>query len=308
MAKQNQRPVYEEQAPSSGAPLLKVLFSALCFGLAVLMVYLTVAQPLPESYMHTIQRIMRGLCGSVSPLLAVLMVYIGVLLVFALQGKRIRVLNIIMNGILFLLGFTVVQLFCARDIIQNHMSITTFANFVAASYRQSIGGGAIGALLAYPLYMFDQWGGLIIIIFAALICLLATGKAQKFYRWTRRRAEEGQHHMDQRRKQKDVERMFDYDRRGYDPDEYDHYAAPPRRPAQPRPEPRPQRPPQPQRRARDPQQESMIIDTPIPAPQPAKKAAARKKLLHSAGAFVQRIHQLSAGAGPQRLCRPAVGV
>ena len=270
-AKQKQRPVYEEQAPSGGASIWKVIIAVTFFGLAVLMLYLAVAKPMMGTTLYTIQQVVRGLGGVVNPLLALMLVYFGALEIISLQEKRISVIHVIANILLFVFGFTVVQLFCARDIIQNHMAITTFANFVSKSYQLGKGGGAIGALLAYPLYMFDQWGGLIILVFAALICLLVTGKAQKFYRFTQRSAEKGQHHMDQRRKQKDVERMFDYDRRGYEPDEYDGFDAPRRQPA-----PRPQPQPRPRPRPQPAHQESMVIDTPIP--EPRKKPAPRKKL------------------------------
>jgi len=289
MAKQNQKPVYEEQPSAAPSPVLKVMGALVCFGLAVLMVYLAAAQPQTGTFMASIRNVMRGIGGAINPLLALVMVWIGVLMVFSARGKRVRVINVIMNAILFLCGFTVVQLFFARTIIQNHMSITTFANFVSRSYQLGYGGGALGALCAYPLYIsIGQWGGLIVLLLAALICLVATGKAQKFYNWAVRRAEEGQHHMEQRRNVKNVERMFDYNRNDYEPDEYDGFDAPQRpirrkpqpqsRPA-PRPAERPRPRPQPER-----EKDYIVIGDPIPEAktekQPRKPASSRSKKLY----------------------------
>ena len=268
MAKQKrpQQPIYEEQSSPASSAGWNVILSVVFFGMAVLMLYLCFATPMHASILAKIKTVIGGLGGAMNPLLALMLVYFGVLQVFALQGKRISIIHVICNLLLFIFGFTVVQLFCVRRVLEQHMGITEYFNFIVQSYRLGIGGGAIGALLAYPLYMFDQWGGLLLLILGALICLLITGKAQAFLRLTRKGAEKGRHHHQQRINQKNVERMFDYDRSGYEPDEYDAYSRPPRR--QPQPRPQPARRPRPQ-----PGQDYMVIETPAPQPK-----AARKKL------------------------------
>lgn len=221
MANQKQRAVYEEQGETSGTPM-KILSAVVLFGAAVLFTYITVAPPTPGTAMSAIRDILRGLCGNMSLLFSLILIWIGVLLIFSARGKRVRVLNIILNSLLFLCIFTAVQLFSTRTVMEEQMSITSFANFVNKSYLYARGGGAIGALLAYPLYLYlGQWGGLIVVALVCLLCLLATGRAQQLYRWASRRADEGQHRMQQRRNRRDVERMFEYD-------EYD--APAPRRP------------------------------------------------------------------------------
>lgn len=278
MANRKQQPVYEEQAESNGAPLLKVLGAVVCFGLAVLMVYLAVAQPQAGTAMGAIRDVMRGVGGSLNLLLSLMLVWIGVLLVFSARSKRVRIINIIMNFLLFMCAFTAVQLFCARNIIQQQMHLTTFANFVVKSYQYGAGGGALGSLLAYPLYIYlGQWGGLIVVLLLAVLCLIATGRAQKFYSWTVRRAEQGQHHMEQKRNQRNVERLFDYNQGDYD--EYDGYGV--SEPIRRNPV---QRPPQarPVRRPSEANRDYMVIDTPAPAPKrkPRATAAAPKKKLY----------------------------
>lgn len=300
MAKQNRQPMYEEQEQAASAPLLKLLSALICFGMAVLLIYLAVAQPQAGTAMGAIRDVMRGIGGSVNPLLALMMVWIGVLFIFSFQGKKNSLLHIIMNALLFLCGFTVVQLFCARSIIEQHMSITTFANFVSKSYQCGYGGGALGALFAYPLYIFlGQWGGLIVLMLVALVALVATGKAQKFYNWLMRRAEEGQHHMEQRRNIKNVERMFDYSDDEYEPDEYDAYDAPPRR----RPVPvqtsennapaanRPHR----AERGKD----YIVIGDPVPSPTPAPKAAKPRRKTSGNKLYKENIDADAAVPEPQ---------
>lgn len=278
MANRKQQPVYEEQAESNGAPLLKVLAAVVCFGLAVLLVYLAVAQPQAGTAMEAIRDIMRGIGGSLNLLLSLMLIWIGVLLVFSARNKRVRIINVIMNFLLFMCAFTAVQLFCARTIIEQQMHLTTFANFVVKSYQYGAGGGAFGSLLAYPIYIYvGQWGGLIVVLLVVALCLIATGRAQKFYNWSVRRAEAGQHHMEQKRNQRNVERLFDYNQSDYD--EYDGYT--PSQPIRRNPSQRPQQS-RPARRPSEVNRDYMIIATPSPAPKrkPRATAAAPKKKLY----------------------------
>ena len=283
MARQNPQPRYEEQqAPSGG--LVKIGFAVVCFGIAALMIYIAFAAPVPGTGMDVFRNAMRGLGGAVSPLIGMIFVWIGVMLILSARGRDIRVINIIFNSILFLCGFTVVQLFSAEYILEQRMSITSFANFVAMSFKYAGGGGAIGALLAYPLYIYlGCWGGLIALLFIVLLCLLVTGRAQKIYRWVMHQAEEGQHRSQQRQNIKKVERMFEYNE--FDPE----FERPARRP-QPAPQRTPvrreavQRPAKPVRRVSEPEREFMVLETPAtqesePAPE-AKKSAPRKKKLY----------------------------
>ena len=277
MANTKKQTAYEEPAGTGGAPL-KILCAVACFGVALLMLYITVAPPQAGTAMGAIRDVMRGLGGSVNPAMALVLVWVGVLLVCSARGRRVRVLNVIMNALLFLSFFTAVQLFSARTVIEQHMSITTFANFVSKSYQFGRGGGAIGALLAYPLYLYlGQWGGLIVILVEALLCLMATGRAQQIYRWTARRADEGQHRVEQRRNEKRAERLFDYDEFGAEPPIRRRVQEPPRRreeaPAARRPV----------RRA-EPEKDYMVIGDPSPVRssrgEGAKRSAAPRKRMY----------------------------
>ena len=271
MANQKRQPVYEDQSEFGGAPL-KILLAVACFGLAVLLVYLAFAQPQEATAMAAIRDVMRGIGGSINPLLALMLVWVGMLLVFSARGRRVRALNVVVNALLFLCAFTAVQLFSAQMILEQHMS--GFANFVTQSYRYGAGGGLLGALLAYPLYTYagGKWGGLIVVLFVALLCLLITGRAQRAYRWAARRADEDRHRREQRRNERNVEQMFEYDA-------YDQRRQTPQMRRQPAP-PRPQRAPR-----RDADMDYMVIDSPQPAPRRPKRPPAEDAARADEGEF-----------------------
>ncbi|MGN0185357.1 MAG: DNA translocase FtsK [Aristaeellaceae bacterium] len=289
MSNSKNQSVYEERTERGSAPG-KIIAAVVCFGLALLTGYLSLVAPTAGTAMGRIRDVLRGFGGSVSVLIALFLAWIGALLVFSIIGKRIRIVTTITNVLLFLCAFAAVQLFSAQAVFAR-MSITSFANFVSKSYQYGGGGGAIGALLAYPLYTYlGEWGGLIALVLASVLCLVVNGRAQRCYRWLRQRSEEGQHYVEQRRNEKNVERMFEYD-------EFDQPAPrrnpqPERRSPRPQPEnrtqasrPRPERPPQeraatrPTRKVSDPERDYIVIDESKPqqeAPKPKRSAPKRK--------------------------------
>ena len=289
MSNSKNQSVYEERTERGSAPG-KIIAAVICFGLALLTGYLSLVAPTAGTAMGNIRNVLRGFGGSVSVLIALFLAWIGALLVFSIIGKRIRIVTTITNLLLFLCAFAAVQLFSAQAVFAR-MSITSFANFVSKSYQYGGGGGAIGALLAYPLYTYlGEWGGLIALVFFALLCLVLNGRAQRCYRWLRQRSEEGQHYVEQRRNEKNVERMFEYD-------EFDQPAPrrtppPERRSPRPQPEncaqasrPRPERPPQeraatrPTRKVSDPERDYIVIDETKPqqeTPKPKRSSPKRK--------------------------------
>ena len=291
MSNSKNQSVYEERTERGSAPG-KIIAAVICFGLALLTGYLSLVAPTAGTAMGNIRNVLRGFGGSVSVLIALFLAWIGALLVFSIIGKRIRIVTTITNLLLFLCAFAAVQLFSAQAVFAR-MSITSFANFVSKSYQYGGGGGAIGALLAYPLYTYlGEWGGLIALVLLSALCLVANGRAQRCYRWLRQRSEEGQHYVEQRRNEKNVERMFEYD-------EFDQPAPrrtppPERRSPRPQPEnrakasrPHPERPPQeraatrPTRKVSDPERDYIVIDESKPQPEaPKPKRSAPKRKLY----------------------------
>lgn len=181
-------------------------------GLAALLLYMSLAVPEEGTAMGTVRNIMRGLGGSLFVVLPFLLIWGGVLFIFKGMGKKISALRIVFNLLLATCLFTAVQLFFVERIVKESMSISGFANFVDKSYMLGIGGGAIGALLAWPLYKFcGLSGGLIATVLIALLCLTVTGRLQQFIRWSHRHAGEAQHRHQQRQTEKRLDHMFDYD-------------------------------------------------------------------------------------------------
>ncbi len=274
----NQKKQSEREAPAA-APV-KLLAALACFGLAALLVYLAVAVPEANTAMGDIRGIMLGVAGVLAPLLAVAFIWVGVLLAFSARGRRVRALNIIMNALLFLTVFTAVELFFVDRVanwsinesgLYRHMPMS-LPDFVARAYLYRGGAGALGALLAYPLKnALGSWGGLIVCLLVAVICLTATGRMQQLLRWSRERAEENQDRREERRRQRQDEQMFGYD----------DFDQPPRRAAG-RPEgaarsaarPRGNAASAQYERRRDAQEDYIRIDTPAPE----RRSAPRKKI------------------------------
>ena len=293
MSNSRKQIAYEEQAERTVSPG-KIIAAIVCLGLALLTGYLSLVEPTVGTAMGQIRNVVLGFGGSVGVLIALFFIWIGALMVFSIIGKRIRIITTLTNVLLFLCAFAAVQLFSAQAVFAR-MSITSFANFVSKSYQYGSGGGAIGALLAYPLYTYlGKWGGLIALVFVALLCLAINGRAQRCYRWLRQRSEEGQHYVEQRRNVKNVERMFEYD--AFDEAPAPREPAPARRSPRPQPSGRPERgqanrpraersqpermPTRPTRKVSDPDRDYMVIDEARPKPEAAKpvRSAPKRKL------------------------------
>ena len=299
MTNSRKRIAYEDQAERVVSPG-RIIAAIVCFGLALLTGYLSLVAPTAGTAMGKFRDVLRGLGGSVSLLIALFLAWIGALMVFSIVGKRVRIITTITNVLLFLCAFAAVQLFSAQAVFAR-MSLTSFANFIGMSFQHGSGGGAIGAILAYPLYSYlGEWGGLIALVLVALLCLVLNGRAQRFYRWLCQRSEEGQHYVEQRRNEKNLERMFDYDE--FDEAPVRRRTPPPeRRNPRPQPEnrtqanrplserapqanrPQPERAPQeratrPTRKVSDPERDYMVIDEAKPEAAKPRRSAPKRKL------------------------------
>jgi len=269
---------YEEQPVRNTVPG-RIIAAILLFGAAALLLYINLAAPQTGTAMGAIRDVMRGVGGSLSIVLPVMLAWFGALCVRSLCGKKTKIWRVILQLFLFELLFIAVHLFSTGEIIQKHMTLSGYENFVSRSYQYGAGGGFLGAIGSYYLFQgVGAWGGLLIVLLAALILCTGLGYVQRFVRFIRGRAQEGQHRADQRRKQKTVEHMFEYD-------EFDEYDAP--RPVQPQPQPRqpaarPRVEPQPRRRTgeRPDHIVSQRVDEPEQSPRMkrAPRAPSRQKL------------------------------
>ena len=174
---------YEERDRGAGVPG-KLLAAVALFGVAILLLYICFASPQPGTSMGQIKNVLCALGGDMAFVLPIIMVWIGVLCVGSARGKRPSPLVIACDALLFVCLFTAVHLFSAEKICRERMTIQTFANFVSKSYGYGRGGGAIGALLAWPLYHnLGVAGGFIATLLLAVLLVTATGRTGRAVRY-----------------------------------------------------------------------------------------------------------------------------
>ena len=166
---------YEDRYAGSNAPVLGILAIA-CFGVAFLMTYISFAAPQQGTGMEAIRNVMRGLGGDLFFIIPLVLAGAGALCVLALREKRPSLWRVFIHLLLVVTLFGAVQVFFAERVIQERMTIRAFSNFVVKSYGYGQGGGAIGALLAWPLYRnFGVAGGFIGALLIAVILATLAG-------------------------------------------------------------------------------------------------------------------------------------
>ena len=202
-----------EKRESSGT-IGRIIAAVLLYGLTLLLAYIALAIPETGTAMGSIRAVLNGLGGSLAVVLPLILAWIATLCALSAAGRKISIWRSAVDGVLFLALFTAVQLFVTENIIRNRMTIQTFANYVSKSYGYGAGGGALGALLAWPLYRYlGKWGGLLATLLLAVLSLTITGKAMRLVRWLSSRSQEIHHDTQQRRMERDNERMFEIDDR-----------------------------------------------------------------------------------------------
>ena len=200
---------FEEQ--STGGKVGKALGATALYGVMVLLGYVVCVTPQPGTAMGAIRNVLCGLGGTLAIVIPIMFGWVATLLALKVAGKRVSTWKSVLDGVLWLCLFTVVHMFATEDVIRNRMTIHTFANFVSKSYSFGAGGGAIGALLAWPFYSYlGTFGGVIATLLLALLELTATVRLQKFVDWCLDRFEGAKHDAGQRRMEKKNDQMFDY--------------------------------------------------------------------------------------------------
>ncbi len=173
---------YEDPNAGSGAPL-KVFSAVALFGVAFLLIYITLVTPQQGTAMGAIQNVLYGLGGNLAPVLPLALAWAGVLCVLSARGRRIALWRVIADALLFACLFSAVHIFFAETIVRERMTIQGFSNFVAKSYGFGQGGGALGALLCWPLFRtFGKWGGFFGLLLIAVLLLTITGRLGRFVR------------------------------------------------------------------------------------------------------------------------------
>jgi len=177
------RTEYEDRETDSSVPML-ILSAVALFGLALLMVYICFAAPNPGTSMGAIRDVLRGLGGELAVVLPLVLAWAGALCVGSAKGMKLSPVRIAADVLLVVCLYTSVHVFFVENISSRYAVVLGYADFVAKSYRCATGGGAIGALLAWPLYRnFGVAGGFIGSLLIAVMLLTATGRMGRLARF-----------------------------------------------------------------------------------------------------------------------------
>ncbi len=149
----------------------------LCLGLLALF-----CQFIPSNggFLNRCMLVVRGLGGILCLLLPVVICWAGAVLVF-FNEKKLSTKTLVFSALIFMFVEAMFQLFrvsgvnaaLAADGVE-----AGYGAFLVRSFSMSSldckGGGFLGALLAWPLYKaLDVWGGMIVLIFATAVVLMA---------------------------------------------------------------------------------------------------------------------------------------
>ncbi len=179
---------FEDQYKGSNVPVM-VLAAVAFFGLAFLLTYICIVPPVDGTGMGAIKNVMNGLGGSVAVFLPMVLAWIGVLCVGRARGMRVSALRVAADALLIVCLFTAVHIFAVEGIKSRYAVMLGYMDFISKSYRCAIGGGAIGALLSWPLYAnLGVAGGFIATLLIAALLLTATGRMGRFVRFVNEKA------------------------------------------------------------------------------------------------------------------------
>ena len=168
---------YRETAHPAGWGLAAAVFFILALGL----VYILAARP---ANMQDVLDAVKGLGGSLSLLLPVAAVFAGVECARTAAGRGAGFAKKA-GGVLFvLLLYAAVHIFSTPAIVMS-INDRNFFNFIHRSYEEAAGGGAVGAILSWPVYRILGSVGLGFFAIAVLMLgvLAATGILGRL--WTR---------------------------------------------------------------------------------------------------------------------------
>ncbi len=265
---------YEEQESGSNVPA-KILAAVGLFGLAILLIYICLASPQAGTSMGAIKDVLVGLGGNIAVVIPLVLVWAGVLCIGAARGMKINLVRVAADALLILCLFTAVHMFFIRTIIDHRQIKSEYFNIVIWSYREGIGGGLLGALLAYPFHqMLGVAGGFLVTLLMAVLLLTATGRMGRFVRFVGSRAEA------RRESHKNEHEFDDFESR------------------------KPARAASRSRVNRDPFSESLVSGADVPADKPRRRTAQAAQPAASGRRASARIEEVSARpAQPARAAR-----
>ena len=150
-----------KNAPQQNTTIIEMIgYGIICIAVVSLIVLLSMHDP-----NNAIVSLMRGLAGNLCYVLPFILLWIGLIVTFFRTRQR-DVGKITMIAGIILVVFSLAHIAHADEILGRLQLGSGWMNFIEQSYTERVGGGAIGALLTYPVYMFGGlWGGIAILVF-----------------------------------------------------------------------------------------------------------------------------------------------
>ncbi|MDO4741317.1 MAG: hypothetical protein Q4A66_11665, partial [Eubacteriales bacterium] len=186
----------------------------LCLG--VLSVYFAFT-PNAVGFPGVVRSIMTGLAGVLCFAIPIILCWAALILLFSTRQRRISPVRVALLSALIAIVFGVFELF-AMDGLLADLRQTNYASFLLHAFRAQTGGGLIGAITVWPLYIglgLHVAGSLIVYIALALIDLILLRKISMSR--IRERAVDGlanvQQHMTQQREARAERREARIERR-----------------------------------------------------------------------------------------------
>ena len=178
-------------------------------GLTFLMIYVVALAP-TEGMLSAFRKVLQGLFGDLLVISPLAPAYFCIFSARAAAGKQVSPWRAVADLLLLFCILAAVQLFFVHEAIWSAVEgrevSLSWADTIGKCYRLARGGGALGALIAGGLYPYlGAWGGLIGVILLMTILLTITGRLATVIRWVRT----GSHHADQRRKERNSQRLFE---------------------------------------------------------------------------------------------------
>ncbi len=151
-------------APQQNTTIIEMIgYAIICVAVVSFIVLLSMHDP-----NNAIVAVMKGLAGNLSFVLPFIILWVGLIVTF-FRTKQRDVGKISMIASCILVIFALAHISRAEEILGKLQLGSGWMNFIEQSYADRIGAGAIGALLAYPVYIFGGlWGGIAILVFVLI--------------------------------------------------------------------------------------------------------------------------------------------
>ena len=141
-------------------------------GLLLLVLIMSASEYKP---LYSVKQFLKGLFGGMLWSAPILTAVTGFWILKARGDKKMTQKCVITTLVVYLFLLTFIEAF-SIETIAAQMKYTSYVNFISFAFTSRIGGGALGALLAWPFYSFmGKLGVLMISILGVILTLFAAG-------------------------------------------------------------------------------------------------------------------------------------